>query len=401
MGVNPNKMKRILLKFILTIFLFCASLTGQSQVQDVNKLHSYKVAIFSPLYLDSVFDNGNYKYGKKFPKFISPGLDFVQGAMIALDSLSLPDGNIEARIFDSKATVENIEALINSKKLDSFHLIIGAVKDEDLQMLARFSKQKNIPFISATFPNDAGVIENPFMVIVNSTLKTHCEAIYSFLLQSHPTDKIYLVKKTGIQEDRIQEYFKKINAPDGKPLLNIETININEDFGLIKAKLDSNRNTVIIGGSLNETFAFKLTSAMFALNKNYRLTLVGMPNWDGFTSLNKKKAFTDFPVYYTSPYYNSKWNKYSKLIQAVYLKKYKATPTDMSYKGFESVYLFARLLSRYPNDFISHLNDYSFKVFNEYNFKPVFVSKSSLPDYFENKHVYFIKMLNGNFSKAW
>ena len=89
--------------------------------------------------------------------------------------------------------------------------------------LADFALQKNIPFISATYPNDAGITGNPFLVIMNSTLKAHCDAIYSYILQNHGTDKIYLCRKKGAQEDMVASYFKQMNEQDGKPLLPIET----------------------------------------------------------------------------------------------------------------------------------------------------------------------------------
>ena len=363
---------------------------------------TYNVGIFAPLYLDSVFTDGEYNYGKNFPKFAVQALDFVQGAEIALDSMPLYNGNINAIIYDTKSFTQPVSSLISSKNLDSLDLIIGNIKDEDYQHLAGFAQQKNIPFISATFPNDGGVNANPFLVIVNSTLKAHCEAIYSYLLQSHGTDKIYLVRKAGSQEDKVANYFRSINAPDGRPLLNIETINIAGDFALLKNKLDSNRQSIIIGGSLNEDFAGNLASTCYALNKKYHITLIGMPNWDGFTFMNRKNSFKDYPVYYTSPYYNYKNDNQSKMIQALYKKKYKGVPSDMTYKGFETVFIFCRLLAKYPQDFMSHLNEYSYKVFSEYNFKPVFLSKkSTAPDYFENKHLYFIRAMNGSMTKAW
>ena len=151
-------------------------------------LKTYRVGIFSALYLDSVFTNNEYNYDKKFPKFTQQGLNFVQGAEIALDSLPLPNGNVIATVFDSKASLNNIPWLITNHKLDSLDLIIGSVKDIDFLDLAKFAKQKNIPFISATYPNDGGIVDNPFLVIVNPTLRAHCEAIYSYLLQNHGTD---------------------------------------------------------------------------------------------------------------------------------------------------------------------------------------------------------------------
>ncbi len=364
-------------------------------------LKTYRVGIFSALYLDSVFSNTEYNYGKKFPKFTQQGLDFVQGAEIALDSLPLPNGNIIATVFDSKASVNNIPSLITNHKLDSLDLIIGSVKDIDFIDLAKFAKQKNIPFISATYPNDGGIVENPFLVIVNPTLRAHCETIYSYLLQNHGTDKIFLCRKKGSQEDKITDYFKLINGTDGKPLLNIQTLNFEDDFSKLVNNLDSNRKTIIIGGSLNETFTTGLVNAVYQLKNSYPIEIIGMPNWDAFSFL-KKSTLKDLPVYYTTAFINNKANAFTKEIVQVYAKKFKGVPSDMAYKGFESVYIFARLVTRYPDDFMSHLNEYAYKVFNDYNFKSVYVNKKTkIPDYFENKRLYFMKILNGKTSRAW
>jgi hypothetical protein len=50
---------------------------------------------------------------------------------------------------------------------------------------------------------------------------------------------------------------------------------------------------------------------------------------------------------------------------------------------------------------MSYINDKSMKVFSEFNFRPVVKKGNLVPDYFENKHLYFIRILNGVFSKAW
>ena len=388
---------------LFIIFLMPAGSHAFAQTDSSKILKTYRVGIFAPLYLDSVFTGSSYRYGKNFPKFAVPGLDFVQGAQIALDSMPMLYANIDATIYDSKATVRTITSLISHNELDSLDLIIGSVKDQEYFQLANFAKQKNIPFISATLPNDGGITNNPFLIIVNATLKAHCEAIYSHLLQEHSTDKIYLIRKAGTQENAVAAYFKQINEPDGKPLLKIETINIDSNFNFLKSRLDSNRKSVFIGGSLNETFANSLATYSQSISKKYRVLLIGMPNWDGFTTMSKNKKLKDFPVYYTTPYYNTKWDSFSKQIKELYVKKYKGTPSDITYKGFEAVYLFTQLLSRHPNDFMSNLNDHPYKIFSDYKFKPVFVNKkvTSVPDYFENKNLYFIKIMNGTHSKGW
>ena len=319
--------------------------------------------------------------------------------------MDISNATISASIYDTKSTTQPVASLIKNKKLDNLDLIIGSVKDADYKQLAAFALRKNIPFISATYPNDGGVSRNPYLVILNSTLRSHCEAIFSYLVQNHGTDKIFLCRKKGTQEDKIATYFKELNELDGKPLLSIQTFNYDTtvNYDQLKSKLDSNRESVIIGASLDEKFATSLAYACNDLHLEYPITLIGMPNWDGFKELMNKGDLTDFPVYFTTPYYNSKWDAYSKMLISAYAQRYRGKPSDISFKGFECAYLFTKLLALYPNEnLMDHLNDKTYRVFSDFNFRAVELKKENTsPDYFENEHLYFIKILNGNTSKAW
>jgi len=398
-------MNTIFRPVLFLLFAFFSLQNAVAQKDSPSIVKTYRIGIFAPLYLDSVFnEEGRFRFTQGMPQFIVPGVDFVNGVQIALDSIRLQHQNVNAYIYDAKSYSTPVAQLIKSKRLDSLDLIIGSVKDLEYKQLADFALAKNIPFVSATYPNDGGITANPFLVLVNSTLKAHCEAIYSYILQNHGSDKIILVRKKGLQEDKVISYFKTMNEPDRKPLLNIQTIDFDSSFSSLnlRKKLDSNRQAVIIGASLDEFFATTLTAACHKLFETYPIILIGMPNWDGFKGLFKNDQFEDFPVYFTTPYFNTKWDDFSKMLSAGYLKKYKGKPSDMVFKGFESTYLFTKLLTTYPNDMMSHLNDKKLKVFSDYNFRPVSLKKENkVPDYFENKHVYFIRMMNGTNTKAW
>lgn len=392
-------------KFIFgcIVFLFFTSIQYSSAQTIVTK-KVYKVGVFAPLYLDSVFANYQLRSEKTIPKFIMPAVDFVQGAEIAFDTLSLYNDRVEAFIYDTKSFTQPLPWLIQNKMLDSLDLIIGSVRDADFKQLSDFSGKKKIPFISATYPNDGGVSENPNLVIMNSTLKAHCEGIYSYILQNHGTDRIFLLKKSGVQEDKIVSYFKALNAQEGKLLLNIQTVHIDSTISpyFLKSRMDSSKRTVIIAGSLDEAFAKTVSDASFALYKNYPLVLIGMPNWDGFKIFSSKNAYKDFPIRFTTPYYNSKTNWFNNILTGEYSARYKTKPSDMAYKGFETAYLFTKLLLKYPTDFLSRLNDKSLTIFNEYNFRPVHLKKNSRsPDYLENKHLYVMRILNGVVTREW
>jgi hypothetical protein len=398
---NKINNMRILLPILLLLITITYDCNAQNNSLATKK---QKIALFTPLYLDSVFKGSNYQYGKKFPRYALQGIDFVQGAQLALDSFPINQSFTELYIFDVKSDSASIETLINNHSLDSMQLIIGAVKDNELTQLANFSLRKKIPFISATYPNDGGITNNPYYIILNSTLKSHCEAIFSYLLQNQNNSKIIHVRQTGSQEDRVAGYINNINKQENKALLQIKTINLDSNLSLIKTLLDSTQKNYIICGSLDEDFATSIASILSNVSKKYDITLIGMPNWEGFSAFGKnhKETLKDFPVYFTSAFFNPKTDSYSKILQDAYLQIYKGKPSEAAYRGFEIMYVFSRILNLFPSEFLEHINDHLFTVFSDYNLLPVKLNNQSPGiDYYENKHLFFIKKVNGQAVKAW
>ncbi|MEO5908675.1 MAG: hypothetical protein ABIR50_01515 [Ginsengibacter sp.] len=383
----------------LILFYFSGTqiLCAQNKNPAVNKI--YRVAIFAPLYLDSAFTGNKLKSQNSIPNFSVAGLDFIQGAQIALDTLNLKGQHVDAFIFDSKSDVEPIQSLIKNGKLDNVDLIIGSVKEPEYSILARFSSQRKIPFVSATYPNDGNIKQNPSLIIVNSTLKAHCEAIFSYLLQKHGTDNIYLVKKKN--DNRIDNYFKEINLAEIKPLLKIKTIMLDSSISSagLKYLVDTTKPIVVIGASLNPIFSQKLADACYPVQKTNSFIFIGMPNWDGFPGWYKKGAFSGFPILYTSPHYNVKNNVYDDFLNRKYFELYRTKPSDMAEKGFETTCYFTSILLIHSSDFMSNINDTSEAVFHNFNFRPVYHNKSSIPDYYENKHLFIMRILNGEIGR--
>src|SRR5580692_2529373 len=106
-------MKKRLLYSLLLLCYF----RSFSQV-DSNARHS--VAVFLPLYLDSAYDaGGNYRYDKNFPKFINPGLEFYEGAGLALDSLRKEGIRLDVHIYDTRSLTRSIQQVVADSAFDS------------------------------------------------------------------------------------------------------------------------------------------------------------------------------------------------------------------------------------------------------------------------------------------
>lgn len=358
----------------------------------------HKIAIFAPLYLDSAFNEENeYRYAKNtFPKFINPGLEFYEGAQLALDSLKKEYAPLEVFIFDTKSTTESLSQVLNRSELEDLELIITHCNSAETKILADAGLRKNIPVINANLPNDAGISANPFFVLLNPTLRTQCEGIYKYLQKYYALDPIVVFRRKGQLEDRIKMYLDDFSKSTMSLPLKLKYVDLPDSFTVnqLKPYLDTVNQTLCIAGSLDENFGKKLVAQLATLKKqNYKSTIMGMPTWDGI-SFNKPE-YKGIEIIYSTPFYNSKVDKVSQSIANQFNKKMYARPSDMVYRGYEVTFRFARLVKQYGKEIASNLGNKQTKVFTDFDIQPV-VNKQTLSlDYFENKKLYFLKWQDG------
>jgi hypothetical protein len=388
-------MKRRLKFFLFFVLLLTFN---RSIAQADSTIKRYQVAVFTPLYLDSVFDaNQEYKLEKYFPKYINPGLEFYEGVQLALDSLQKEKAQLDVFIYDLKSTSQPLSGVISGEAFNNIDLIIGNVNNAEMILLANTAAEKKIPFINVNFPNDGGITNNPYFVILNSTLKTHCDGIYRFMQRQFPLDDIVVFRKKGVQEDRLQSYFNEFTKATASVPLKIKYVNLEDAFDstLLSIHLNRNRETICVAGSLDLNFANNLCQKLSSISDEYNLKLIGMPNWDGLPELNKPGMKT-LEVIYSTPFNLSNSNSTALSIQEYFKYRFYSRPSDMVYRGYETMYRFGKLLLQHGPALNTGIGEKKFTVFTEFDIQPVYTNRPSMTlDYFENKKLYFVRKLNG------
>lgn len=389
---RSRNISRLLLLFILGFLGPGVSAHAQ---KEPDKL---KIAIFAPLYLDSAFDGAlNYRYGKTFPKFINPGLEFYEGAQLALDSLQKENAQLEVFVFDTRADGKSIETAFKDTTLEGVDLVIAHASSNEIRAFADFAAVKKIPFINVNLPNDGGVNNNPFMVMLNPTLRTHCEGIYRYLQKYYALEPIIMFRKKGVQEDLVKSYFEEYSKVTASVPLKIKYVDLEPGFTVdqLASHLDSNRKSVIIAGSLDINFGRNLAQLLAPISPTYSLTIMGMPTWDGIRDFDSPE-YKGLEVFYSTPFYNSRTNKVSQDIINYFNLYMFARPSDMVFRGYEATWRFSKLLLDHKNDLASNLTRKEYNVFREFDIQPVFLNRQSPTlDYFENKKLFFVKMVDG------
>lgn len=399
-------MRRAILYFLAFFFSLSvhaqmdSTRNGSDSLRRVVDTSRRMIAIFAPLYLDSAFDaTGVYRYDKNFPKYINPGLEFYEGAQMALDTLGTEHAPLEVRIFDTRAARVPLQQQLDSATAWGAGLLIGQVSNaNELQQMAAAALKKNIPFINSNYPNDAGVTNNSSLVILNSTLRAHCEAIYRYVQRNYPTKALVFFRKKGAQEDRLKGYFTDLDKKTAGVPLKIKYVTLDDNFGAaaMAANMDSTAvQTVCIAGSLEEEFATKICAQLAYLNKSYHTTVIGMPTWDNIDFT--RPEFAGEEITYSTPFYINPADSLVKLITQNFKTKFYSRPSDMVFRGYEATWRFAKLFLLHGRDLEGSVGEKKFKVFNDMEILPVFGAKTPITlDYFENKKLYFIRKQDGN-----
>jgi hypothetical protein len=368
--------------FVLLLSSFC-----KTNAQYNSSLQERKtIIVFIPLEIDGAFNGTDYILGNNnLPKTMLPGLDFYNGVLMAVDSLKKTSAVFDIRIIDTKQKNNSLTTLLTDSSLQKPTLIISALTNKaDTKLIADFALAQQSPMVSAVFPNDAGVNNNPFFTVLNPTLKTQCEAIYNYIQTNFSKNTILYLKKKGATEDYIQNIIVDSNSKTSKSFLNIDATD-SISFADIAPYLDSTKQNILLCGSLKESFGYSIVKL---LNDNpaYKSTIIGMPTWDGEKSFN----VTNVEIIYASPFYFNGNEKLLKQLTAAYKLKYLGRPSDQFFKGFESMLYFTNGLLSKPTP-----------VFNSIKIMPVYnEDNKSQVDYFENKNLYFFRKQNGQIKSA-
>jgi len=360
-----------------------------------------KVAVFVPLYADAVSDSlisssENYN----LPKNVLPGLEFYNGVMMAVDSLNQEHAKVEISIYDTKQTSKSLSELLKTPELSNVGLMIAAITNTaELKTFSNEALAKNIPFISATYPNSVGVVQNRNFVLLNSTFQAHLEGLYKYMQRYYSANTIIAVTRKGTTENYIKNYITTINKSRLPKPLKIKWVNVeanNTGIANLISNLDSTKNNIVFVASALESFGLNIVKTISS-KESYSTTAIGMPTWDHLKELDKPECKNVEIVFSTPFLYYSQNLNLSSQVNKRYKEKYYSRPSDMAFKGFEITYHFTKLLDKYKSNLANNLSDTTFTLFNLFRLEPVKARKTSTePDFLENKKLYFIKKQEGS-----
>jgi len=290
---------QLLKKIFLPLLFITTCITAKAA--DTTQL-PVRIAVMLPLNLDSAFKGYQYNLSNtKISQYFLSGLEFYNGVMMAIDSLQKENANIEVWVYDMHKQNQSLQQLTTEMQALNFSLVIASfTTSAEQKTVSDFSAKNSIPVISATFPNDINLNNNPFFLMVNPTWKTHINALCNYLSKNYKGKKIILFTRKGSMEDRITNEIAKLNS---KRAFNLSTVILSDNFSDtdVIAHLSNSSQNIIVCGSLLEGFGKDLIKILNDSGLTYASVLFGMPTWSGMSGITGTDS-ENLQIITTSPY---------------------------------------------------------------------------------------------------
>jgi ABC-type branched-subunit amino acid transport system substrate-binding protein len=363
--------------------------------EERDKKEVYRIDVLLPLQLNNLVQNGKPVYSK-IPDHMQPPVNFYEGMNIAADSLKSRRYKIELYVHDISNPATSIAQLTSKKMLDSSDLIIGSLQSPDIPAVAAFAKKNKINFISALSPSDAGVKENPYFILIQPTLKTHMHQLIEHADKKFNRSPKYIFHNSATAGEK-EAYSQLSDALAEEKHLDVIDCSkqIPSSDSLLRMFKRNEVNVVFI--SILETAkAEQVLNALAALPREYRFEIFGMPSWKSMRGLTQGGAYMGMSIYYTTPFYFDPTTGPGRYITASYKNSFGGTPSEMVFRGYETLYWTASLLNKYGPVFNKHLSDVSAAQFTRYDIEYSW-SKQNDFQYLENNKLYMLHYQNGGF----
>lgn len=247
-------------------------------------------------------------------------IEYYEGMLLAVDSLQNQGLSLDLSVYDTGEGTSRIREILTGETLPNADLIIGAVQNDQIKMIADFAKEHHIKYVIPFTSKNDDVLSNNFVFQVN----TPHSYLYSKAAERgrklFANDHIIFVNIHDKEEKKpfikaLQEELKDHQVPFKEIEYNGETFAQDLDSLYM---VDQVRNVIIpTSSSLEALQKIKTPLRMLAETKtDYSISLFGYPEWQTYV----REALDDFYALDTYIYTNFYADNLSKPMQDFYNK---------------------------------------------------------------------------------
>ena len=309
-----------------------------------------------PVFVDTLVEKMPVQISARSEQFIS----FYEGVLLAVYSLKNQGYKVNLKVFDTERSAEKMYTMVD--EIDRFHpdLIIGPVYGSVYKALMDDLTNKNIPVIYPLSSRSEEFGVYPDFIQVNPSMKALTVAMSDWLREEAEEANLVCLNLTGnevshsdLEDIRLfKEYMHRIGS------MNFYDWNTSAvPLDGLRLQLLPDRENIIILPTTKEAEVSKILPVLSALTDGYRITVVGFPEWQAFTSVDHETYFKLNTKIFTYSYVDNTTEP-AKRFALKYRKYFYTEPNNLAYKAFDMSLYFIELAAKYRDRTLDALEFY-------------------------------------------
>ncbi|MFR3330325.1 MAG: LysM peptidoglycan-binding domain-containing protein [Odoribacter splanchnicus] len=309
-----------------------------------------------PVFVDTLVEKMPVQISARSEQFIS----FYEGVLLAVDSLKNQGYKVNLKVFDTERSAEKMYTMVD--EIDRLHpdLIIGPVYGSVYKALMDDLTNKNIPVIYPLSSRSEEFGVYPDFIQVNPSMKALTVAMSDWLREEAEEANLVCLNLTGnevghsdLEDIRLfKEYMHRIGS------MNFYDWNTSAvPLDGLRLQLLPDRENIIILPTTKEAEVSKILPILSALTDGYRITVVGFPEWQAFTSVDHETYFKLNTKIFTYSYVDNTTEP-AKRFALKYRKYFYTEPNNLAYKAFDMSLYFIELAAKYRDRTLDALEFY-------------------------------------------
>ncbi|MCF8227076.1 MAG: LysM peptidoglycan-binding domain-containing protein [Bacteroidales bacterium] len=295
-------------------------------------------------------------------------LEFLEGSLLALDSLSESGVYMDIRVYDTKKSMFQTRQILEKPEMKDMDLIIGPFYASNLGLVSDFTKKHKIPLVTPFHSDDSLLYTNPYLFQVTPSFKTEYERNADYIGRCYDRNLIIVHDGDSSKIPDIEYYKSKIFSELDKysaletAVFKEVVISNGETDELVHA-LNPDTDNFVILPTTDEAFASQIASTLYYQLDSFNIELFGSAYWQGFNNIEisyihalKLKISSCYRYDYSDP--DLLWFLYK--YRQNYFKEpehYTGWGANFGVTGYDISLYFISALQKYGRKFLLHLDD--------------------------------------------
>ncbi len=301
------------------------------------------------------------------PKF----LEFYQGFLMAVDSISNQGYDVSVYALNTGKTANDIRQVLEEPELQSMQLIIGPADQTQVPALSEFCQEYGIKLVLpfANLKASSGIHSTVYNVTPKSTT---IQQRFSSILADRFSNKNYVVLKTDEPDEKGQNLIDLLRTELGNKGISMRQMHILGDNTAYAAALNEFRENCIVPDNVSIkalNIFFSRIKEFSEANPGYKISLVGYPEWQTYTS-SLLTDFYRFDTYMYNSYYRNPLLDRTSDFERRFINHfgYEMAPTFPRYGmlGFDLGYYFMHGMAKLGDNFDRQQNRLKYNPFQHH-----------------------------------